>query len=354
MGLLSIIVPVYNAERYLKRCIESVINQLDRTDELILVEDGSPDKSGEICDYYAERYSYVKVIHQANGGVGKARNAGLKAACGEYIIFVDADDYVAADMVQTVKGYLDRKLDLIMFGQNPDSGRTVCKAAFDISIHDARMRSSFIKAVFSGKIASLETHHFYLRSSVAKAFCRRFLLENQIFFEEGVKIGEDMLYMLKVCGLFQKAGCVNQKIYYYYKNENSITNRYKPDLEDIIASYVRAIEPWLSIHPEYVPYHANYRLNDIILFIKYDFFHRENRERKSELKQRMEAILRKGNYFEYYLSSKQNDLLKSYGILKRITIWLAIHGRFFELRCIAKIKYGHHSLQCAGGKICRK
>ena len=97
MCKFSVIVPVYKVETYLPRCIESILNQTVTDFELILIDDGSPDCSGEICDAYAAKDSRIRVIHQKNGGVSKARNAGLDIAQGEYIVFVDSDDWVDAD-----------------------------------------------------------------------------------------------------------------------------------------------------------------------------------------------------------------------------------------------------------------
>lgn len=100
--LISIIVPVYNIEEYLPRCIESVLSQTYTNLELILVDDGSKDKSGEICDAYREKDSRVSVIHKPNGGSSSARNAGIKAAKGQYLGFVDSDDYVEKNMYETM------------------------------------------------------------------------------------------------------------------------------------------------------------------------------------------------------------------------------------------------------------
>ena len=96
MCRFSVIVPVYKVENVLPRCIESILNQTVTDFELILIDDGSPDRSGEICDAYAAKDSRIRVIHQKNGGVSKARNAGLDIAQGEYIVFVDSDDWVDA------------------------------------------------------------------------------------------------------------------------------------------------------------------------------------------------------------------------------------------------------------------
>ncbi len=95
--LISVIVPVYNVEKYLRRCIDSIINQTYKNLEIILVDDGSPDSSGAICDEYAKKDSRIKVIHKENSGLSGARNAGIDAATGEYISFIDSDDYVNKD-----------------------------------------------------------------------------------------------------------------------------------------------------------------------------------------------------------------------------------------------------------------
>ena len=92
--LLSVIVPVYNVEAYLVKCVESILNQTYPNLEVILVDDGSPDGSGAICDTFADKDSRVKVIHKPNGGLSSARNAGLEEASGEYITFVDSDDWI--------------------------------------------------------------------------------------------------------------------------------------------------------------------------------------------------------------------------------------------------------------------
>lgn len=93
MVKFSIIIPIYNVERYLETCVNSILTQTYSDYEVILVDDGSPDRCGELCDHYAESDSRVKVVHKVNGGLSSARNAGLDIAMGEYVIFVDSDDY---------------------------------------------------------------------------------------------------------------------------------------------------------------------------------------------------------------------------------------------------------------------
>lgn len=116
---LSIIVPIYNAEKYLSRCIDSILAQTFKSFELLLIDDGSKDKSGEICDTYAKNDNRVKVIHKINEGAGIARNVGLSIAEGEYVGFVDADDYVSADMFKILFNEAKtEKYDAVFCGVN--------------------------------------------------------------------------------------------------------------------------------------------------------------------------------------------------------------------------------------------
>ena len=110
---ISVIVPVYNAEKTLRRCVDSILAQTFEDFELILINDGSKDQSGDICDEYAAKDSRVKTIHKTNGGVSSARNAGLRIAQGEYIAFIDSDDYIDNDYLLGFKHY---DADLIISG----------------------------------------------------------------------------------------------------------------------------------------------------------------------------------------------------------------------------------------------
>jgi glycosyltransferase involved in cell wall biosynthesis len=116
---ISIIVPLYNTERYLQRCFDSLVNQTLKEIEIILVNDGSTDNSSKICDEYAKRDRRIKVIHKENGGVSSARNTGMELASGEFLAFVDSDDYVTKEyigrMLEYYKIYPDA--DIVIFGQ---------------------------------------------------------------------------------------------------------------------------------------------------------------------------------------------------------------------------------------------
>ena len=119
--LVSIIVPIYNVEKYLDRCIQSILNQSYENLEIILVDDGSPDRSSEICDEYRKSDQRIKVVHKENGGLSDARNAGLILAKGKYIIFLDSDDYIEHTMVEDAVTVLEKNdSDIVIWGYYAD------------------------------------------------------------------------------------------------------------------------------------------------------------------------------------------------------------------------------------------
>ena len=117
MDLISVIVPVYKVEKYLDRCVESIVNQTYKNLEIILVDDGSPDNCGAMCDNWAEKDSRIKVIHKENGGLSDARNAGMNTATGDLMGFVDSDDYISPDMYQLLyENMLENNSDISACG----------------------------------------------------------------------------------------------------------------------------------------------------------------------------------------------------------------------------------------------
>lgn len=135
-ALISIVVPVYNVEQYLDQCVESILNQTYKNIEVLLMDDASPDGSGKICDAWAERDSRVRVFHLPHGGLSVARNKGLENMTGQYVLFVDSDDYIAPDLVATVYGHLVQyDADMVIFDfknfydseheTEPERGKTV-------------------------------------------------------------------------------------------------------------------------------------------------------------------------------------------------------------------------------------
>ncbi len=210
---ISVIVPVYNTEKFLYKCIESIIKQTFSDLELILVDDGSTDNSGAICDEYAKADSRVRVFHQENGGVSKARNVGIDNAKGEYITFVDSDDYIASYALELLY------MDIITF-----------KA--DISCAGGRKKySNAMEAIENGKYQIWRDNDAIQKSLMSNGHtnsaCRKLYKKDfigEIRFEEGRKIHEDGFFIF--CCFLKKPLVVvrNANIYCYRSNPDSASN----------------------------------------------------------------------------------------------------------------------------------
>lgn len=214
--LLSVIVPVYKAEKYLHRCVDSILAQTWSNLEVILVDDGSPDNSGALCDEYAGKDSRVRVIHKPNGGVSSARNAGIDAATGDYIAFVDSDDYIAPEMYEKLFDVLTSEnsiavCDCFLHYQDKD----IPKVIYDVNEDKVKFLSDFLISDIGGSCWNMITPISLISS---------------LRFPEYLCNGEDRWFMLR---LFSKAEAIIKYpccLYYYDQvNLSSLTHRWSYD-----------------------------------------------------------------------------------------------------------------------------
>lgn len=210
--LVSIIVPVYNVAQYLERCLTSLVGQTYQNIEIILVDDGSTDASGEICDAWQKKDDRIKVFHKTNGGLSDARNCGMQGVSGEYICFIDSDDWLDLQFVEVLLGALmDTEADIA-------ECRYLCTDKSDI-IPGAQY-FQYDPAVFAGKECFLHflTNHFQV--SVCNKIYRKEILENQPF-QDGV-YHEDEFWTYKIFSKARKVCLLNYTGYYYFQRNGSI------------------------------------------------------------------------------------------------------------------------------------
>ncbi len=219
---ISIIIPVYNVEAYIETCVDSVLAQ-DFTDcEILLVNDGSTDNSGTICDRYAAQHDRVRVIHQENGGLSDARNVGLRAATGDYVLFVDSDDYIGAGSlagVAAAAGYPQGAADVVFL--------EACKVfpnRSTVSLGEGYIAARINDRPKDEVMAHLASLPKYPGSACTKLICRQLIVDNDLYFEKGL-LSEDIDWTL---ALLQKATRFSycDAPYYYYRQgrTGSITN----------------------------------------------------------------------------------------------------------------------------------
>lgn len=227
---VSIIIPVYNVEKYLKKCISSVQNQIYKNLEIILVDDGSKDNSATICDDFAKRDNRVKVIHKANGGVSSARNAGLDVACGEYVMFVDADDWISEDLCEKILSQ-NNDADLVI------GGYTVMNKNGKQKYLLANKEMNFPKD-FGIEFDELFKNN-YINAPFSKVY-KSHLINGQRF-DTTIALGEDFLFNLKYISKCKRIATVNTSGYFYNcLNENAATKKFRDsDVQQIYYLYLQ-------------------------------------------------------------------------------------------------------------------
>ena len=230
--LISVIVPVYKAEQYLDECVQSIRNQTYTNLEIILVDDGSPDRCPEMCDEYAKQDSRIKVIHKKNGGPSSARNIGLNAASGLYIGFVDSDDVIAPNMYE-------RLLFGISGGNDIWAVKCKIKRIIDGTLYTSNFGKNTCEMVITPEDFLLKLVTDYFSSSVCDMLFDRRIFDN-LMFEEGKK-DEDLLFLYN-CGYYvekQKLSLrlINEELYYYRVTNDSIcTSQSTPFLISVIEN----------------------------------------------------------------------------------------------------------------------
>ena len=269
---LSFVIPVYNVEHYLPQCLDSILCQCTDACELILVDDGSRDHSGDICDRYQKKYDNIKVIHKPNGGLASARNAGMDAAEGVYLAFVDSDDYIEQGTVEKLLSWIDTQPADVCFLELakifPDGSREPMGEC----LHRPEICGRHADAV----LAFLATRPKFPGSACGKLLRRAFLEEKGLRFPDDRRLSEDLIFCLNVyfgagsfdyldfpyyCYRQQRAGSITHTVTakYYFDTSLFVTEvaqRFSKDRKPVdsrgecalsFAAYELSILIWQSI-----------------------------------------------------------------------------------------------------------
>ncbi|MCM1286184.1 MAG: glycosyltransferase [Acetobacter sp.] len=231
-SLISVIIPVYNVEMFLDRCIDSVINQTYDNLEIILVDDGSTDHSPVLCDNWSKKDSRIKVIHKKNGGLSDARNCGLDCSSGNYVVFIDSDDYVKSDMIETLfLRLIDDASDLALCNY-------LCVSDDENYVNDYENSLPVSDELIDGKQAQRKLFgdmHWHYVIACCKLY-KKFLFDD-FRFPVG-KLHEDLFTTHLIFEKCNLVSCVREPLYYYYQNENSITHSYSIRRLDALDAYI--------------------------------------------------------------------------------------------------------------------
>lgn len=321
--LITIIIPIYQVENYLKKCLDSVINQTYKNLEIILVDDGSKDNSPQICDEYKRKDNRIKVIHKENGGLSDARNSGMKMATGKYIGFVDSDDYIKEDMYEILyKNMINTKADisicnLLMIKEN-DKVEDIEEKQHIVEFG----KKEALKLLIENKIRSYAWNKLYKKE-----------LFDNIEFPKGKKM-EDMAVMHKIFEKAEKVVYTDKIEYYYLQRSDSILGNIDLKLTNDLRYFVTERYKYvLERYPELkevlnidrtkyiLIYHKNLCLindkkvyNDKNLKEEYIFFKENFKKYKSDICFNLGMMAK----FEYNLLYSSRKLFSYYYGVKRI------------------------------------
>lgn len=330
---MSFIVPVYAAEKYLRQCVDSILGQTFRNIEIILVDDGSPDNCPSICDAYAQKDTRVKVIHQNNQGVSVARNRGIAEAAGEWICFVDADDYVAPNYAELVAQHGTEKRDFLLFSYAEDcAGKIKSMPAPDTSMALGKeefldIQKGILNRYHKGVI---DYRSFHVSGPCMKGFKRETISQNHLEFPQGIMSGEDGFFNFCYLDVATAGVLIPQRVYYYRKYQNSVTQRYAPELrenfQELISRYQAYSKKLKSVYAQ--DWNA-FVMSKAMLIVLQDYCHPDNLHTYKEKKSGFVSICED----KMYRQAIERQKLLTFPLLKRM-VCLLIRHRCFGLLCL--------------------
>lgn len=261
--LLSVIVPVYNVEKYLDKCVHSIVDQTYSNLEIILVDDGSTDNCPQMCDKWVSIDSRIKVVHKKNGGLGDARNAGLDVATGDYVAFVDSDDHIAPLMYETLmKKAIDNNLDVVKSGFTREYEDGNLKPLIDMDARQEIGREALLK-LLPMHVQRCGRALTYTVTSCTSVY-RRCIVPR--FVSERQYISEDLIFTVEYLLRANSFAYIPQSYYYYYIRCGSITNTYDEKTFTLIKSTATYLDNiFKGIDSDIVP---QYVYNKVHLLIK--------------------------------------------------------------------------------------
>lgn len=324
---VSVIIPVYNDEKYVGRCLASISGKYENDIEILVIDDGSTDHTATIVKKYVHRYSNIQYFHQKNSGVSSARNLGLEKATGEYVFFLDSDDYMLQDGISRLIKYADDQNELIVFpyalvgenGYHNDQNEN----ATTVIVKD---NNKIIKSALIGETVVPNFAKQDMRSSCSKLIKLEIIQKNNIKFDKNIVIAEDMVFMLQIYKYIESALFVNTIIYLYFKNNNSAINSYHQNYISNISNVDNNISMIIKKGKKDVRTAFDfYKLNDIILYLKYDIFNKENRDTRIDKYKKINDFLVEFKYKEIFKNVKNSEFYKKIKIKQKfvykVTIW---------------------------------
>ena len=242
MPLISIIVPVYNVEKYLSRCIDSILSQSFTDFELLLIDDGSKDDSGRLCDEYAEKDARIRVFHKENGGVSSARNVGLDNANGEWVYFADSDDELMENGLIILTDCICDEVDMVLAGIEEYYEDGSLKHSVSIRKKELMSPSESVLICYE----KYSRYYRYLGYMCIRLFRKKIINSHNLRFDESITVKEDTLFIVQyLCNCSGKTFFTTEPVYKYYRHGTSVMTSLLEKWDDRYVSSFYAVQKML-------------------------------------------------------------------------------------------------------------
>lgn len=311
---ITVIIPVYNVEPYLHQCLDSVINQTYQNLEIIIVDDGSPDRCGEICDEYALKDSRIQVIHKKNGGLSAARNDALKKVTGEWISFVDSDDWCELDLYEKViEKACESQAEIVMFSlfrNLPNSEERISAFDRDFETSDRKTISSLQYSALSYRYNPYPSASLWGQGFPwDKLFKTSLIKDHNLRFAENIRANEDVIFNIHAFQHATKVKFFDLPLYHWRLNPESIGHKYtadRPEVDQEIYEEMIRIGEEYNLPNEYYQAVDVRTVENVIRMGRRCFFHRERKESfPNKIKFATQVLHTEPFYSAYKLADKK-------------------------------------------------
>lgn len=324
--LISFVVPIYNVERYLHECVESLINQTYKNIEIILVDDGSPDNCPMTCDDYAKNDSRIKVIHKENGGLVSARKAGVNIANGDYVACVDGDDFVTLNMADKIRQVIEKyDCDVVCFGFFKDDETYPEPINFEYGYYN---KDKLVNQIYPYLIEH-KTIKYFPNNLCGKACKTNLYLKEQNKVDNRIKIGEDLACTKPIISKAKNMYIMEDCLYYYRTNMQSMTKNKKAfywEVPELIYNHLKT-----NLDESYDFEDQLYRsVSHHIFNVAVSQFYRKDISKK-EIKKDIKTHLNNGLYKECVQKAKYSSLKGKF------MIFALKHKSFFLMKLYLKL-----------------
>lgn len=301
MTLVSIIIPIYKTkDEYFRECLESCILQTYSNLEILIVDDGADDNLLKLADEYAGKDKRIRILHQSNSGAAAARNHGLSECTGEYVTFVDSDDYIASDNIEeALKRMKEDELQVLLWGSYKfydDRKEKYMPYTADIRLFSGEMKQQLMMKTMVGHLS------FYLEpasvfgsgSCCSKLYDVNFLRDNNLKYPEGIKRAEDVNFNIRVFDKAERIGYLNKHFYYYRQHGESATYQYRENGIEVFTGALLCLKTFLTeINASEVLWQTFY-MRCMFFFLEsmdMDYLNPENRDKLSIKVKKMKAVI---------------------------------------------------------------